>query len=71
MATARRAVLLGAQSAFLAFGQGFSFENFDWNEELFDYGNQLGIESGSIFGLKKARFNSADFSTIVLSTYTS
>lgn len=71
VATARRAVLLGAQAAFLAFGQGFSFENFDWNEELFDYGNQLGIESGSIFGLKKARFNSADFSTIVLSTYTS
>jgi hypothetical protein len=52
------AVLLGAQAAAIGFGQGQSFENFDWNEELFDYGNQLGVEAGLIFGLKKLRFNS-------------
>ena len=71
VATARRAVLLGAQSAAIAFGKGYSFENFDWNEELFDYGNQLGVEAGAIFGLKKLRFNSADFGSVVAATFTS
>lgn len=71
VSTARRGVLMGAQAAALAFGKGYSFENFDWNEELFDYGNQLGVEAGAIFGLKKLRFNSADFGTIVCPTYTS
>lgn len=66
----RRAVLLGAQAAAIGFGKGYSFENFDWNEELFDYGNQLGVEAGAIFGLKKLRFNSKDFGSIVASTYT-
>jgi N4-gp56 family major capsid protein len=70
VANTRRAVLLGAQSACLAFGKGYSFEGFDWNEELFDYGNQLGVEAGNIFGIKKLRFNSADFGTVVLGTYT-
>lgn len=69
--TARRAVLLGAQAAAIGFGQGQSFENFDWNEELFDYGNQLGVEAGCIVGMKKLRFNSADFSVIVGATFTS
>lgn len=32
-------------------------------------GNQLGVSAGSIYGMKKTVFNSADFSTIVLSTY--
>ena len=67
---ARRAVLLGAQAGFIAFGKGQSFNNFDWNEELFDYGNKLGVEAGLIHGLKKARFNNADFGTIVASTFT-
>jgi N4-gp56 family major capsid protein len=66
----RRAILMGAQAGFIAFGKGQSFENFDWNEELFDYGNKLGVEAGLIHGLKKARFNNADFGTIVLSTFT-
>lgn len=66
----RRAVLLGAQAGAIGFGKGQSFDNFDWNEELFDYGNKLGVEAGLIHGLKKLRFNNADFSTIVLSTFT-
>jgi len=41
----------------------------DWNEELFDYGNQFGVEAGLIFGVKKTQFNSTDFGTIVLSGY--
>jgi N4-gp56 family major capsid protein len=69
IATVRRAVLCGAQAAAIAFGQGQSFEGWDWNEELFDYGNSLGVEAGAIFGLKKLVFNGADFSTLVLSSY--
>jgi N4-gp56 family major capsid protein len=67
--TVRRAVLAGAQAAAICFGQGYSFEKWDWNEELFDYGNQLGVEAGCIFGIKKLRFNSSDFSTIAIPTY--
>ena len=70
VATARRSVLLGAQACAIAFGQGQSFRNFDWNEELFDYGNQLGVSAGVIHGLKKLRFNAQDFAVIVGSTFT-
>jgi len=66
----RRGVLLGAQAATIAFGKGQSPDAMDWNEELFDYGNQLGVEAGCIYGMKKTRFNSADFSTIVMGSYT-
>lgn len=70
VATVRRAVLVGAQSAVIGFGKGYdSTTSADWNEELFDYGNQLGVEAGFIFGLKKSRYAGADFSTIVVSTY--
>jgi len=64
-------VLCGAQSAAIAFGQGHSLKQYDWTEELFDYGNQLGVEAGCIGGLKKCVYNSVDFGTIVLSTYAS
>lgn len=69
--TARRAVLLGAQACAIGFGQDQSFKNFDWNEELFDYGNQLGVSAGLIHGLKKLRFNNADFAVMVGSSFTS
>ncbi|HYH17877.1 MAG TPA: N4-gp56 family major capsid protein [Azospirillum sp.] len=67
--TVRRAVLCGAQAAAMAFGQGGSLNKMDWTEELFDYGNQLGVAAGMIAGLKKTRFNDRDFGTIVVSTY--
>lgn len=69
VANARRAVLCGAQAAALAFGVDFGPARMEWVEELFDYGNQLGVSAGCIAGLKKIRFNSADFGTMVLSTY--
>lgn len=31
--------------------------------------NELGVSAGLIFGMKKAVFNSADFATVVLSSY--
>jgi len=65
----RRAVLCGAQAAVMGFGQDYSFKEFDWYEELFDYGNQLGVKAGCIGGLKKSVYNSVDFGTITVSTY--
>lgn len=69
ISTVRRAVLCGAQSAIMGFGEGHSFKQYSWNEQLFDYGNQLGVEAGCIGGLKKSVFNSVDFGTIVMSSY--
>ena len=66
--TAARAVLCGAQAATLCFGRDNSPNRMSWTEELFDYGNQLGVAAGVIGGLKKTRYNSKDFATIVCST---
>jgi N4-gp56 family major capsid protein len=65
----RRGVFCGAQALQIAVGGGGSATQMDWEEELFDYGNQLGVSAGMIFGMKKAKFNSSDFATIVLSGY--
>jgi len=69
ISTVRRAALCGAQACFLGFGQGHSRNQMEWNEELFDYGNQLGVEGGAIFGLQKNVFNSLDFGCMVISSY--
>lgn len=68
ISTVRRAVLCGAQSVFLGFGQGHSRNQMEWNEELFDYGNQLGVEGGCIFGIKKTVYNGLDFGALVISS---
>lgn len=65
----RRAVFCGAQAACVAFGQKNSPDSPIWHEELFDYGNQLGIAGALISGLKKTRYNDTDYSTIVVSSY--
>ncbi len=65
----RRAVLCGAQAALLAFGQDSGPTQMSWDEESFDYGNQLGVKAGMIAGLKKTRFNSLDFGVLTLSSY--
>jgi N4-gp56 family major capsid protein len=67
--TVYRAVFAGAQAAMTGYGQISASGNMSWREELFDYGNQLGVSAGMIHGLKKTRFNSADFGTIVVPTY--
>jgi len=68
-ANTRRAVFAGAQAGVIAFGRGEGDEQFSWVEELFDYGNILGVSAGAIFGIKKAVYNSADFAVQVVSTY--
>lgn len=67
----RRAVLCGAQAACWGFGKGDGPNKMTWVESLFDYENQLGVAAGCKWGLKKTRFNSLDFGTIVVPTYTS
>lgn len=69
IATVRRSVFLGAQGFAMGFGDDTSLEKYSWHEELFDYGNQLGVEGGIIGGLKKSRYNSKDFGCLVFSTY--
>lgn len=69
IANTKRGVFCGAQAAAFALGQGQDAEKPNWVEQLFDYGNQLGVSGGMIAGLKKLQFNSADFGTIVLSSY--
>lgn len=64
-----RSIFCGAQAGAIAFGQDSAPDKMTWVEELFDYGNQLGVSAGMIFGAKKAVFNSQDFGTIVIATY--
>lgn len=69
--TVRRAVLLGAQAAACGYGNSNSYGpmKYRWSEELFDHDRELELGAWSIWGLKKCRFNSADFGTLVVSTY--
>lgn len=69
ISTVRRAVFAGAQAAMIGFGRDNAVNKFTWVEELFDYENQLGVSAGLIFGLKKTVYNSADFATVVMSSY--
>jgi len=66
----RRAIFAGAQAGCMAFGRGSGLNTLDWGEKLFDYDNQLGVKAGMIWGLIKTRFNSLDFGTIIIPTYT-
>lgn len=66
--TGGRAVFCGAQAAALAFGQGDDIGRMSWVEKFFDYENQLGVKAGCIAGLKKMRYNSLDFATVVAAT---
>lgn len=67
--TVRRGVFLGAQAAALAWGKDGGEAKMNWYEELYDYGNSLGVKCGGIFGLKKLQFNGNDFGSIVLASH--
>lgn len=66
---AARALFLGAQAGMIAWGGGSSYGRFTWNEEKDDRGNALAITAGCIYGVKKSRYNSADFGVIAVDTY--
>jgi N4-gp56 family major capsid protein len=68
--TVRRAVLLGAQAAVIGYGQAnYGPMKYRWNEELLDHKRKLEVSAWSIWGMKKTIFNSADFGTVVISTF--
>jgi len=68
-----RAIFVGAQAAALGVG-GQAGPNGQplrvrWVEELLDANNQLRVTAGMVFGIKKSRFASQDYATIVCSTW--
>jgi N4-gp56 family major capsid protein len=65
----RRAVLLGAQSACMANKKYKNGELVKWNEEQFDHGREVEMTAFKVWGLKKVVYDSADFGTIVCTTY--
>lgn len=67
--TVRRAVLCGAQAGVIGYGMKHQSGKLRWNEELLDHKRKLEVSAWKIFGMKKARFNSIDYGTIVCSTY--
>lgn len=69
ISTVRRAVLLGAQAAVVGFGKGNGPTTYAWNEELIDHKRRLEVSIMSMFGMKKTRFDSQDFGTVVVSSY--
>lgn len=64
----RRAIICGAQAAHIAFGQNNSPTMFSWTEKLFQYDKELGVNCGTIFGMKKTVYNSIDYGAFVLSS---
>ena len=67
--SAARALFLGAQAGMIAWGGGSALGRYSWNEETDDRGNALAITAGTIYGVKKSRYNSADFGVIAVDTY--
>lgn len=66
---AARALFLGAQAGMIAYGQDNGPNRFTWNEETDDRGNALAITAGTIFGIKKSRYNSKDFGVTAFDGY--
>lgn len=73
--TVRRAVLLGAQAAVIAYGRkGNSANRYRWNEELLDHKRKLEVSAWAVAGMKKTVWkdlsgNAQDFGTVTISTY--
>lgn len=58
------ALFMGIQSAAIAYAKRKI-----WNEKTFDYGNKVGFCIGSIYGVSKSVFNSADNAVVGIRTY--
>lgn len=67
---AARALFLGAQAGMIAWGGAQpGVGRYTWNEDKDDRGNALAITAGTIYGVKKTRFNSKDFGVVAVDTY--
>lgn len=69
VADTRAAIFCGAQAAILAFGRENGPSQMTWVEEMFDYGNKLGVSAGMIFGAKRAIYNSNTFGCFAIQTF--
>lgn len=69
--TCKRAVLVGANAAAVAFGDQYGDQQFSWAEELKDYKRTLGVGGGIVMGVNIIRFNSKDNGRVVISSYDS
>ncbi len=67
--TVRRAVLLGAQAAVIAYGTNHGPSRYRWNEELLDHKRKFEVSAWCTWGAVKTKWNSSDFGTVVISTY--
>jgi N4-gp56 family major capsid protein len=74
----RRNLFLGASAGVFAIGNAYNklAQNsvgrdnlMSWFEDSDDFGNEQAIAVGSIFGMKKAVFNSKDYGVIAISSY--
>lgn len=70
---AERMLFMGRQALVCAFGSAGDGLRFDWHEELADRGNQLVINTHSIFGVKKCTYTidgtAKDFGVISADVY--
>lgn len=72
---AARALFLGSQACFVAYGDNETGTKFKWTEVERDHGNSVAIGLSSIFGVKKATYKSKDnavvrdFGVMALDTY--
>lgn len=64
---ASRALFMGRQAGVVAYGTPGG-SRFMWVEEVDDYGNEPVVVAGTIFGMKKTRFNNRDFGVISVDT---
>jgi len=64
---AARAIAMGRQAGVCAYGTPEG-KRFQWEEEVTDFKNQVDICSGVIVGMKKSRFNNADFGVVAVDT---
>jgi N4-gp56 family major capsid protein len=62
---ASRVILLGKKAGVVARGKG-DFENWMYNEETFDYGNQVGFAAGQITGMKATIFASKRYAMLAM-----
>ena len=81
---AARALFMGAQAMTCAYGggrgqnstggsselrsQGAGLSRMEWVEESKDYGNEINVAGGMIFGCKKTRFNGRDYGLVAVDT---
>lgn len=64
---AARALLLGRQAGVVAYGTSGGMR-YTWKEKMKDFDNEPTVAAGTIYGVKKTRFNGRDFGVLSIDT---